>query len=231
MSRSGPPSTARDELRAQLMAAARREQARLDASPKRRKRRWRRRGFGVGVAILLGGAVAATATDLISTGEPVRDRGFSPPRFQPAQPGALDLVAKASDPARGAWGVAIYSNAEGLSCAIAGQVRGNQLGVVRDGRFHPYAADSRGACGKLGRRSMIADTLTVRGAEPRTILYGRARPGERTVIAEDAGTPKVAKTARGGGFIFVFKGEHSLADLRPRVGSAPRPEVPANARG
>ena len=219
MSRPEPTTTAREELRTQLLAAARREEAKPEAVAKRRRRRRQRRGLGLGVAVLLGGAVAATATDLISTGEPVRDSGHSGPQYRPAVPGSPDLVAQAKDPdGKTTWGVGVYTSANKLSCAIAGRVRGNQLGTVRDGTFHPYRADSRGACSKLGpRRAIISDLLMIGGAQPRTIVFGRARAGEPTVLADAFGKTHRAPTHRDGGFIFVFKGRPADAQLGARL--------------
>ncbi len=218
MSRPEPTTTAREELREQLLAAARREEAKPEAVAKRRRRRRQRRGLGLGVAVLLGGAVAATATDLISTGEPVRDSGFSGEQYRPAVPGAPDLVAQAKDPdGKTTWGVGVYTSVNNLSCAIAGRVRGNQLGTLRDGTFRPYRADSRGACTKLGRRPIILDTLNVGGAQPRTIIFGRTRPGEPYVLADYDGKTHRVATARGGGFILVFEGRVSDAVVNPRL--------------
>ena len=217
MSRPEPTTTAREELRAQLLAAARREEAKPEAVAKRRRRRRQRRGLGLGVAVLLGGAVAATATDLISTGEPVRDSGFSGEQYRPVA-GAPDLVAQAKDPENATlWGVGVYESANGQSCVIAGQVRGRQLGTIRDDKFHPYREDSRGACGKLGRRPMVVDTLNVGGAAPRTIIFGRARPGEPYVLVNSGGKPRREATARGGGFILVYEGRVSDAEVNPRL--------------
>ena len=218
MSRPEPTTTAREALREQLLAAARREQAKPAEVAKRRRRRRQRRGLGLGVAVLLGGAVAATATDLISTGEPVRDSGFSGEKYRPAVPGAPDLVAQAPDPDGGTtWGVGVYESANGLSCAIAGHVRGTQLGLMRDGTFHPYRADSRGACGRLGSRPVIFDTMTFGGAKPRTLLFGRTRAAGGTVLAQDGAKVRTARTARDGGFIFVYEGRHTIGELNPRL--------------
>jgi hypothetical protein len=214
---------ARDLLRERLLEAARREEAQT-ARPARRRRRRRRRTIGLGVAALLGAAVAAGAADLISTGEPVRDASHSGSQYEPAPAGAPVLVAKARDPDRNStWGVGIYTGANGQTCAIAGQVRGVTLGRIENGRFRAYTSDSNGACGDLRRHPIFLDRLLVGGAHPRTIIYGRARASERTVVAESEGRPHSAPTARGGAFVFVFAGHHSLAELRPRVGSSAQP--------
>ena len=61
------------------------------------------------------------------------------------------------------------------------------------------------------------DTLNVGGAQPRTIIFGRTRPGEPYVLADYDGKTHRVATARGGGFILVFKGRVSDAVVNPRL--------------
>ena len=120
--------------------------------------------------MLLGGAVAATATDLISTGEPVCDSGFSGEQYRPIA-GAPDLVAQAKDPKNATmWGVGLDESANGQSCVIAGQ-GGAPTGHYPRRQIPPVPGGQPGACGKLGRRPMVVDTLNAGGAAPRTIIF------------------------------------------------------------
>jgi hypothetical protein len=216
VSAPGPRRSASDQLLDQLMEAARRDEA-LARPPRRRRRR--RRTIGVLVAVVLGGAAAAGAADLISTGEPVPDRTVRGPRYDPAGRGGPELAAKASDPTGAApWGVGIYTSGAGQACAVAGQVRGTQLGQIRDGTFHPFERGTSGACGDLSRLELLSDRLFIRGAQPRTILYGRTSRPEREVVVDVDGEPRSARPGRGGAFVFVFAGNLGPGEAVPRVG-------------
>jgi hypothetical protein len=218
---SGPQRSAKEELREQLMLAARRDVAQERQAQQPRRRR-RRRATGVIVAVLLGGAAAAGAADLISSGDPVPDTTSSGKQYK--APGEPDLVAKAADPERGTvWGVGIYTASNGQQCAIAGQVRGVSLGLIRDGVFRKYETGSSGACVDLKKTPMLLDRLVIGGPEPRTIVFGRTRGTDRTVIAQSDGKVHSTDPARGGGFLFVFKGRVTFADVRPRLGPPIRP--------
>jgi hypothetical protein len=214
MSAPDPPRSARDQLLDQLMAAARREEA-SERPPRRRRRR---RGLALVIALGLGAAAAAGAAELISTGAPVGNRSLSDPRFQPAPAGAPELVAKAPDPRTGTtWGVGVYTSAAGRDCAVAGEVRGLTLGVVRDGRFHAYVRGTSGACASDDKLPLTFDRLTPPGP-PRTIVYGRTRRPDRTVVVEVDGKTYSTRPARGGAFLFVFDGRLAPDQAGPRVG-------------
>jgi hypothetical protein len=217
-----PHRSASEQLLDQLMEAARRDEALTQ--PPRRPRRRRRRAVAVLAAVLLGGAAAAGAADLISTGEPIPDRTVRGPRYDPAAEGAPALATKASDPTgAAAWGVGIYTSAAGEDCAVAGQVRGVELGQIRDGKFHPYERGTSGACANLSQLQLLSDRLFVRGAQPRTILYGRTSRPERSVTVDLNGKTYSARPARGGAFVFVFAGNLLPSEAFPRVGKPLRP--------
>jgi hypothetical protein len=222
---SEPRRSASDELLDGLMAAARREAAaeRSGRTLDRRPRRHRGRIAGIVVALGLGAAAAAGAADLISTGDPVRDMDVKSPRLEPADARAPQLVAKAADPEGGVtWGVGIFTSAAGLHCAVAGQVRGLTLGMIRDGRFHPYETGSFGACGSA-RLPIASDRLTITGSSPRTIVFGRTRDADRVVVVQSGGRTYSTRPARGGGFLFVFDGKLAVGDAIPRLGAKLRP--------
>jgi hypothetical protein len=218
-----PRQSAKEQLRAQLMEAGRREEA-LERQASLPRRRRRRRTIGLSVALVLAAGAAAGAADLISTGEPVPDTTSTGRNYQPAAPGAPQVVAKAADPEGDAgWGVGIYTATNGDDCVIAGQVRGVSLGVIRDGRFLPYKADRTGSCGDLSALPIMIDKLSIGGAHPRTIVYGRTRDPNRFVIAEADGKTYRTRPARGGAFLFVFAGERTKLDVHTRLGPAIRP--------
>jgi hypothetical protein len=213
MSVVDPGRAAHDSLRDQLAEAAQREfeVARGAAAP--RLRRWR--SFGLVLGATFGLAAAAGAGSLISTGAPVPDATSPGGEYRPAGSQKPQLAIKAADPEGEApWGVAIYTAANGQACALLGQVRGVSVGVVRDGRFHPFAAGTTGTCGNLESLPQITDLKSVGGPRPRTILWGRANPTARSMTVTVRGERHVAPVGHGGAFLFVFSGRHSVGEFR-----------------
>jgi hypothetical protein len=207
-----PSRAAHDALREQLADAAQRE---FRATARRPRRVWRWRSLALVLGATFGLAAAAGAGGLISTGDPVPDRTFPNSQYRPADSQTPQLAIKASDPAaQAAWGVAIYTAANGQSCALLGQVRGVSVGVIRDGRFHPFATGTTGVCGDLKRLNQVTDIKFAGGPRPRTILWGRARRGARSMVVTVAGKPYTAPVGHGGAFLFVFDGHYSSGELR-----------------
>jgi hypothetical protein len=199
---------AQRELRDQLVDAAERE------SPGRPGRR-RRRAVISGVAVALLAAAGASATGLISVGEPVPrlpDRRPADPRVQPLGQYA-QLVATAPDPeGRHVWGVGIYTSADGRDCAIAGHVRGTALGLERAGTFHPYGKSPAGSCEDLRRRPFFMDILVPKQTPARTIFFGRTAGHKRPVIVRVGNKDYPAPPGRGGAFLLVFSGRLTPSD-------------------
>ncbi|MDA0160290.1 hypothetical protein OM076_08445 [Solirubrobacter ginsenosidimutans] len=225
MNAPGRPRSARDELLDEIMAAARREEAmeRRAHAAGPRARRHRRRIVAIIVALGLGAAAAAGAADLISTGEPVHDKTPRSERYQPHEAGAPTLVAKASDPAGSTtWGVGIFTSAAGLDCAVAGQVRGVTLGLIRNGTFHPYERGSFGTCAGKGI-PIMSDRLVIGGPQPRTIVFGRTRRPDHSVVVESGGKPHTVAPAAGGAFLFVFEGKLRPDEAIPHAGAKLQP--------
>jgi hypothetical protein len=190
------------ELRESLREAARRDVA------ARGPRRRRRRGLAVLAVVLLGGTAVAGAADLISSGEPLRDERAVPQRYHPST--ALQLSVKAKDQPLD-WGVGVYTSRNGDECALAGRLRGVTLGELRGGVFRPYPAGRPGACGRTDTPTgAFADLIRRDG---RTLAYGRARPGARSVIITVDGRPHKARTGAGGAFVLVFKGSVTPSSL------------------
>jgi hypothetical protein len=213
---SDPSRSAHNSLRQQLADAAQREfvAARGAAAPRARRRR-RRRSLGLVFAATFGLAAAAGAGSLISTGEPVPDVSSPGSAYRPADSETPQLAIKASDPeAEAPWGVAIYTAVNGQPCALLGQVRGVSVGVVQDGRFHPFEAGTSGVCGSLRTLPQITDMKLVGGPRPRTILWGRANPTARAMTVTVKGKRHVAPVGHGGAFLFVFSGRYTAADFR-----------------
>lgn len=236
MSAAGDPRSAQDSVREQLVAAALREPdpsrtaqtavrdalvaaavREHGATVRQGRRRRRRRTAGALVLALLGAAAAADATGLISVGEPVAPHPgleVGDPRVT-ANLAGTTLVATAPDPERKtSWGIATYTSAGGHRCVIAGQVRANdQLGVERDGVFHPYSDLRPGIC--LDGQRGVSDVDTVGGAPPRTLVYGlttEADPG--TFVVRATGEEQPIEPVEGGAYLLVFDGRLAPGDLQ-----------------
>lgn len=189
------------ELRESLREAARRDVA------ARRPARRRRRATALLATLLLGGAAAAGAADLISAGGPVSGEHEAqvPPEYHPST--RLQLAVKARDTPLD-WGVGVYTSTDGKQCAVVGRVRGVQLGVLDKGVFHAFPPDRAGACGieDKGSGTVVVDVARPEG---RTLVFGRTRPGARSITFRIDGRDYPARTGLGGAFVLVFRGELS----------------------
>lgn len=136
----------------QLLAAARRQEAR-HRTPGARAGRHRRLQIAIVVLVLLlaGATIALAASGLLS-GSPVKPSGQLNPRVGegiPAPGGSRLLSLRASDPEGGApWGMRIVHTTRGQVCVQIGRVQNDQLGEIgtdgafkNDGRFHPLPPD------------------------------------------------------------------------------------------
>jgi hypothetical protein len=184
--------SALSELREHLREAARRD---IEAE-RARVRRVRRRSTAFLAAVLLGGAAAATAADLISVGEPVPDKRQGFDQYRAAEGGGMTPVVTAASGSKYPFGVAIYTAKNGQRCAVAGEARGSSLGRVRGNTFRPYDATQSGACGSA--RTLFHSAIDI---GDRTLLFGRSKPGAKTVTFEGTTQP----VGRGGAFLFVMK--------------------------
>ena len=185
--------SALDELREGLREAASRD---VEANRTRsRRRRWQ--ATGLLVLALLGGGAAATATDLISVGEPVPDALPQGAKYRPAAGERRQITVTTSAGAELPFGVAVYDATNGDRCALAGMIRGVQIGKLSGNEVRPYPADRPGACRGGGR--MFLDWVTVGG---RALLYGRASTGTRAVRLRQLG--KEFRVGPDGAFLFVF---------------------------
>jgi hypothetical protein len=184
-------------LRESLREAAARDVA------ARKPHRWRRRGIALFAAVLLGGAAAAGAADLISSGEPVKDETVANPRYNSS--GQLQLATVAEDKPL-PWGVQIYTSAEGEECVLLGRVRGRELGKLdADGKtFHRYEEGRQGSCGDPeGKNGYFRDIYP---GTDRSVIFGRAKAGVKRVIFEFKGERVPVATGLGGAFVIVFSG-------------------------
>jgi hypothetical protein len=205
-----------DELRESLRAAAARD---IEAHGSSRWRRWRRRPTRLTVGVLIGVGLAggaATAASLIAVGTPEPDRAQKADRYRPGA-AQRQIAVRARDPDRPLpWGVAIYTAKDGQKCALPGQLRGDTLGMVRAGKFRPYAADTAGPCADLAHLKLLTDQRVIAG---RTLVYGRARPNVRRVILGRGRRQDAIVTGPGGAFLFVLDGSVNPSRYRLRTTS------------
>ena len=197
-----------EDLRRQFVAAARKE-----IRPARARHGWRTR-IGVFLGVLLATGAVAEGVNLVSTGEPAKQNPEGRSNYGPAAGGGR-IAITSDDPGRDLpWAVVTYRK-RGRLCATAGELRGNELGELRDGVFHSFGSHLNGTCDDLVGTPFTVGTLQLDG---RTVVFGRARDGIEHMVAEGDGKPVRAKTGADGAFLFVFDGD--VGPLGPRV----RPE-------
>jgi hypothetical protein len=182
-----------DELRENLRAAAQR-----DIEARARKRRRRRRTLGLLATVLVGGAAAAGAAELISVGEPVKNRVTQGKSYQRPAGNRVQILLRADSGLELPYGLGVYKAANGQQCVQVGFLRGGvELGELRGGAFRPYAREHGAACAKPGR-----ELLDYTQAGPNYLVFGVAPSGVRRVAV----TGKSAPTGPRGAFLLVFAG-------------------------
>ncbi|MGA2454405.1 MAG: hypothetical protein ABSG93_12885 [Solirubrobacteraceae bacterium] len=140
------------ELRSDLIAAARDQEANRHAVA---AVRWLSRRMNASVMavafVLAGGAIAVAATGVLN-GSPVKRQGPAAPNAGigvPAPGGSRLLALSAADPQGGLpWGMRLVHTTRGEICVQIGRLDDGQLGQLGidgafhdDGRFHPLAPD------------------------------------------------------------------------------------------
>ncbi|MFL5843608.1 MAG: hypothetical protein ACJ762_02875 [Solirubrobacteraceae bacterium] len=191
------------ELRESLQQAAVRQAA--EAAPVRPRRSHRRRLATILVPLGLLAAAGAGAASLLATGEPQKDEAGKSPAYQPDAAGRTIALTALDPKGEGRFAVATYQSPSGQACALGGQLRGQTLGVVKDGAFRAYAPDKGGPCGDLHQLKSFNDQLYLKDAD-RTLVYGRARAGFTSVVLTVDGEPSVAQIGPDGAYLFVFEG-------------------------
>ncbi|MEA2168346.1 MAG: hypothetical protein QOF76_1646 [Solirubrobacteraceae bacterium] len=195
---SNPPEERLREMKAAFREAARQEIAQTPAPAAR----WRwsgRTAAGVIVGIAATGGLA-TATGLIDLGSPTRSPD-KPDRYR-ARTGVSPISVTTPDPGGSlAWGVVTFTSRSGEACAQPGRVRGEQLGRLKHGTFHPLGQHPVGACADLHRLPFVGD---VRRSERREVIFGRARPGVARIEVQVGTRTVTAATGTDGAFIVVL---------------------------
>jgi hypothetical protein len=104
--------------------------------------------------------------------------------------------------------VGVYEAKNGEACATAGQVRGQAIGLLRDGVFRPYAKNTTGACGDLGRQPYFTSVVAFSIPEKRTLIFGRASDRVRDFEITTSGKRHTAVPGPDGAFLFVLSGRY-----------------------
>ena len=120
--------SALDELREGLREAARRD---IEAQRVRSRRR-HRRATGAVVLALLGGAAVAGATDLLSVGEPLPDPVGKTTVYRAANGERIQIAVQAESGGALPFAVGTYDAVNGERCALAGYIRGTELGAISE---------------------------------------------------------------------------------------------------
>ncbi|MDA0178743.1 hypothetical protein OJ997_00425 [Solirubrobacter phytolaccae] len=213
-----PSRTAQTALRDALVAAGVREHESAVAAHRGRRRRRHRRTAGFAVLALLGATAVAEGTGLISVGEPIKPAPgleASDPKITAANGERMDIVATAPDEQRNvSYGLATYTSAAGNDCVIAGQLRGNQLGLERYGTFHRFSDLRPGVCVEDGGQR-TNDLVNVDSDPPRTLLYGITTPDKPgTVTLRATGEKRAIDPVDGGAWLLVYEGRLTVADFK-----------------
>lgn len=222
---SAPRPRILDDLGAELVRAARAEEARETRGPRRRSPMQRLpRAVVIGLSgLLLLAAVAVAATLVIGRGDPIppAPAGTVAPELQPL-PGTARLNGlDVSDPDGGpAWDVRTSRSRTGATCTTVGQVLDGQLGLVGlDRRFRALPAGAADTCSSPQRRgATLAGARAFRGGgrlSAITVVNGVAAPSVRRAVAVGGGRTITMKLGPGHAFLAIFRG--TPEDVRPRV--------------
>lgn len=211
-----------EQFRDELQAAIDREKAQHAA-----ERSWRHRLRGrpltvTVAALVLGAGAAATASQLISVGDPVDAPIRQAPRYTPGDRLPVLAVTAPDAEVGHPWGVAVYDSPAGENCALAGQTRGQRLGVIQDDTFRPYPPRASGPCRKLTATTFVSQRQRFASDPPRTLLFGRAGPAAQRVRATVEGRVTTVDVGTGGAFLFVFDGNFRRATVE-LIDAAGRP--------
>lgn len=185
----------------------------------RRRPRWQipRPLLVAGGVALLGGGVAVGRTEFTTDEQPVSGEHKPPANIAPDPHDRRLSSLRVTDPIGGPpWSVRLYSGAKGRQCIVLGQVRHDELGMVRLGGFHPYPANVPGTCSPNASQPLIFvqhEIGSVLGA--RSFVYGvvNREVGALALRGRD-GPSESLPIAPDGTFLVVRKGIGRLHGYR-----------------
>jgi hypothetical protein len=215
-------------------AGAKKEAAREVEERQARRRRSPGRGLGrrslgpvLGAitAFSVVGAGVAISTDVFLADGGSTGSDPKPPSETRHAPGdAYRGNAVAVDPTKPAlrWGIGVYPSRNGRdTCLLAGEVRGQGLGVEDNGRFTSLSKEAPGICDDVDLRHAIFTTRSVLNAiGERTLLYGLVDRTVTSLRLGMSGELKDLDVANDGTFIVVAAGSRGLRDQQFEITSA-----------
>ncbi|WCB92520.1 hypothetical protein DSM104299_01216 [Baekduia alba] len=177
--------------------------------------------LGAVLAFLVVGGGIAVGTKVFVSDAPPLHHDSDPGRGVTRAPADRRVAqATAADPAvAGArWGMRVFSNDTGATCAVAGRRVGGHVGRVANGQFRDYPDDVANNCADLAQAHVAAIVRgdTIDNAQ-RTLLFGMV---DRTVtelaVGRD-GDLQPIDVAPDGTYLMVADGANAFADHELRV--------------
>ena len=224
-----PPSLADFGRRLEQAAEGQLEQERSNRSqqpPQTPPRRLHRRAvLGAVVAILVpAGAVAGATAVLSEDGAPLPGERDLPSDLQPAVDPGIRLDSAVPDPAGGLpWALKVFTNQDGLECAVVGRLRNGVLGQLRGTEFRPFPEGVPGACGDLSKEGLSVAVERRAEPQPRTVVYGLTA-GREPVSITIAGEQRRVEPGPLGAYVLPLEG------VLPLRGATVRTTVDGEAR-
>ncbi len=149
-------------------------------SPRRRRRLMRVVVLALLAVLALGSAAVATKV-FLAHDDPVKTDQDPGKNIAQAPADRRFGAARAKDPHNSTtWGIRLYYNNAGETCALVGAVDHQRLGQLQNGKFKPLPQRASGECHNMADHIFIARRTYTDTPEPRTILYGQA---DRTITA------------------------------------------------
>lgn len=184
--------------------------AQLDAAARRPTRRWwSLHGLAVAAVALFGvtATAAATVGALRATVIPAPDAAVVPADQQARADSGRLLALRAPDPAGGPpWALRLTRSETGQTCTTVGQIKQGAFGIVGEDRvFRRVPPAISDACGT----GLLVGARIVAGTTPRatrSVVYGVAGSGTRTVTLTTTGGARTLKVGPRGTFVATLRG-------------------------
>jgi hypothetical protein len=216
-----PERRSTHELYEQFRVAGQRK-ARLDRQV--RRQRWIQHvpgpvlGAVVAFLVVGGGVAVGTRAFTSDDGTTLTGRGGAGEVTQaPADQRLARAVSDDPHVSGARWGLLVYRNTTGATCAVPGRLIGGRIGRVDGGRFAAYGESPPGAaCGRPASEPLLLWRRNFpMGDEVRRVLFGIADRSvtEMRVVGSDAPVP----IAPDGTFVLVGAGEQAFRGRALRV--------------
>lgn len=135
----------------------------------------------------------------------------------------LSLIARAPAGST-AFALGVYRSGGGEACAVTGRVQDIDS-IDPQGQRFPTVTGKARLCGTLAQGTALYTARRYDGADPTTIVFGRAPAGSRQVTVRSPAGTQTAPTGPGRAFLLVYEGSIARQNLTVSVGR-PRPPAP-----